>query len=621
MPPTITTAWTEEESAPSKVMSDRAFGFGTLLFFAVVAAALSFFSQSDKLIAVWRTGAFFDTDDAMRLVQVRALLNGQAWFDMTAKLMDPPHGVFLHWSRIVDVPLALLIKGFGLFVAVPLAETLARLVFPFALLVGLFLGMARLATILFGPSARLPAIAATLMSGNGISQFLPGRIDHHAPQIVTLVAMLCAMLTALDPAKARWTALAGVLAGLSLAISLENLPFILLLSVAITLIWIWDGAARAEALRFYGLGLGVGLPLFFAATVAPERYLLPVCDAFGAAHLGAGLIGALGCCGLALGTLQLPERWQRCVAALAVGAVAAAFVAIAYPACLHDPFRAVDPLVREIWMSTVEEALTFKRLAEQDPISAGTSLMPVVLGLVACLVAACANEGRLRRQFLLVGGLVAVGLLLALWQIRVFTSITAIALCGALYVVTSARDWSQRRGWTTITSLTLLLLFPFTATAWAIALPRILPNVSAKGMAAPTAPSETFDACLAPAAFNALRTLTPGPTMAPIDVGSFLLVHTDLSVFAAAYHRNNDGNRFDYDLMAAKPDRAEAMARTRHVAYVMTCAGLGETLDLAQRFPGGLADALVSRKTPAWLEKVDLTGTPFHVFRVLPPTR
>src|ERR1039458_7159007 len=58
-----------------------------------------------RVPAVWQTGAFFDSDDAMRLVQVRSLLAGQPWFDMTSYRLDPPAGVFMHWSRVVDVPL------------------------------------------------------------------------------------------------------------------------------------------------------------------------------------------------------------------------------------------------------------------------------------------------------------------------------------------------------------------------------------------------------------------------------------------------------------------------------------------------------------------------------------
>ena len=58
-----------------------------------------------RLLAVWQTGAFFDPDDAMRMVQVRDLMAGQGWFDLTAHRINPPQGLFLHWSRVVDVPL------------------------------------------------------------------------------------------------------------------------------------------------------------------------------------------------------------------------------------------------------------------------------------------------------------------------------------------------------------------------------------------------------------------------------------------------------------------------------------------------------------------------------------
>src|SRR4051812_17445009 len=56
-------------------------------------------------------GGVFDamaTDDAMRLVQVRDLIGGQGWFDLFQHRLDPP-GASMHWSRVVDVPLAALI--------------------------------------------------------------------------------------------------------------------------------------------------------------------------------------------------------------------------------------------------------------------------------------------------------------------------------------------------------------------------------------------------------------------------------------------------------------------------------------------------------------------------------
>ena len=57
-----------------------------------------------------RPGADQDlsTDDAMRLVQVRDLLAGQGWFDLTQYRLNPPDGVAMHWSRLIDLPIAIL---------------------------------------------------------------------------------------------------------------------------------------------------------------------------------------------------------------------------------------------------------------------------------------------------------------------------------------------------------------------------------------------------------------------------------------------------------------------------------------------------------------------------------
>ena len=53
---------------------------------------------------------FPDPDDSLRLVQVRDLLAGQGWFDLHAHRVDPlDGGVLMHWSRLVDLPIAAVI--------------------------------------------------------------------------------------------------------------------------------------------------------------------------------------------------------------------------------------------------------------------------------------------------------------------------------------------------------------------------------------------------------------------------------------------------------------------------------------------------------------------------------
>ena len=60
----------------------------------------------------WSLG---DTDDNMRLMQVRAWMAGQDWYDLRQYRMNPAVGFDIHWSRIVDLPIAGLILFFRLF--------------------------------------------------------------------------------------------------------------------------------------------------------------------------------------------------------------------------------------------------------------------------------------------------------------------------------------------------------------------------------------------------------------------------------------------------------------------------------------------------------------------------
>jgi hypothetical protein len=62
-----------------------------------------------KAIPTIQEWTFPDPDDAMRLIQVRDWLAGQSWFDVTQYRLNPPAGGPMHWSRLVDLPIAAVI--------------------------------------------------------------------------------------------------------------------------------------------------------------------------------------------------------------------------------------------------------------------------------------------------------------------------------------------------------------------------------------------------------------------------------------------------------------------------------------------------------------------------------
>ena len=53
-------------------------------------------------------------DSAMRLVSVRDLLAGQGWFDLTQSRLGLEGGFEMHWSRLIDTPIAGLVLFFDL---------------------------------------------------------------------------------------------------------------------------------------------------------------------------------------------------------------------------------------------------------------------------------------------------------------------------------------------------------------------------------------------------------------------------------------------------------------------------------------------------------------------------
>jgi hypothetical protein len=152
-----------------------------------------------------------DTDDATRLVQVRGLLAGAPWFDTTLPQIGAPQPLVSHWSRLVDLPLALLIELFALFVGTDRAETATRFVWPLLVLLPLVYVIAEEARrhLAAGPAGRLAAAFAAVVavtSLSGLVQYLPGRIDHHNCMILGAVAGVILAARGFDEPRAGWIA-------------------------------------------------------------------------------------------------------------------------------------------------------------------------------------------------------------------------------------------------------------------------------------------------------------------------------------------------------------------------------------------------------------------------------
>jgi len=166
---------------------------------------------------------FADNDDAMRMVVVRDFLGGQNWFDHMQYRLNTPYGAELHWSRLVDLPIAALV-----ILARPLvgsgAETVAGYLWPLILL-GAFIWInGQLTLRLVGRDGLLPGMLIAAFSVVTFGEFDLGRIDHHSVQIIlTQLAVLFTVDALTRPRSAIW---AGLAVATALAIGTEALPVI-----------------------------------------------------------------------------------------------------------------------------------------------------------------------------------------------------------------------------------------------------------------------------------------------------------------------------------------------------------------------------------------------------------
>ncbi len=395
---------------------------------------------------------------------------------------------------------------------------------------------------------------------------------------------------------------------LSVAISLENLPFMAVIVAALVLTWIARGTASGPMLRSFGLALAATATVLFVALVSPARYGVVSADAFSLPHWLAAVLGGAGCAALPAWRLSSPQH--RIAATACVGVAAAGLVAALCPGVLASPFAQLDPVVRSVWLARVTEALPLTTAVRLHPQAATLIVLPLLVGLGGILLAAVRSEGLRRGAWLTIAGLTLVGLVGALWEVRVIASATPLALLGGVWAFNAVAGSAETAKPSLARAVgAFFVLFPFAPMAWALV---PTPDESVSTSQA----TKNAEVCREAAHVTPLAGLAPGLIFAPIDSGSHLLVHTPLSVLGAPYHRNNHGNRTVIDGFSAEGVEAERIVKGTGARYLALCPGQVQAEALTARNPDGLAAQLLAGHIPSWLEKHDVPGTPYLVFDV-----
>jgi hypothetical protein len=549
-----------------------------------------------------------DPDDAMRLVEVRDLLAGQGWYDLVQHRLNPPDGVAMHWSRLVDAPIAAMILLLGPFLGPETAERWAVLLWPLVPALPLIAAAGAVGGRLAGRAGTVLALAGAALTVPLVRLFVPGRIDHHNVQMALAMVLIAALVWM--PRRAAAVA-AGVASALSLAVGLETAPYVALGGLAVMAGWWAEGPARTPAAITYLAAFAVVATLAMGLTVASGRWLVPACDFISPVY-AVPLWGALA---TALAGRRFGLDGSRRGVATIVGAmalVASVGVAMLEPACLKGPYASVDPRLFWLWMDHLIEARSAFALFRDEPAAAAAVLAAPLAALA--LTPALLFRHADREAAAVVLAALAVAVATALMQVRTlpFAAIFSGPPLAAAAALAVGRFWRFRldRAWA-------YALAGFVANPVALTALAAVPAQALAGPGAASDPHAGERLCTRRAEYRALAALPPGLVLNNIAFGPYVLAETPHRVLAAPYHRNRDGILDTVAAFTGPPDTARALLAGRGVDYVAFCATSLELDHLFEPGSDALAAALKRNAPPSWLAPVpDPGGGATRVYRV-----
>ena len=550
--------------------------------------------------------ALGDTDDNMRMMQVRGLLGGQGWFDLRQYRLNPPVGANIHWSRLVDLPIAGLILLLRPLIGGAAAERWAVGIAPLLPYLLLIFSTSLTVRRLIDPRAYPLAIAALIYAGSTNGMFMPERIDHHGWQLAFLALSVSAVA---DPRRIRGGLTLGLAAALSLAIGLEMLIYLVILAAAMVLFWIVERGER-ERLGGYAVALGGGTAVAFLL-FASYANRTAVCDALSPVWLSDALLGGALLYGLAW---LSPGDWRRRRAlAAAGGLLVAVFHAGMWPHCLTR-LEGVSPEVDRLWLSHVREARPVYRHGAQ--IAALILALPSTGGRGWLLMMWWnrADREKLRRVIAAaLPGLAATALLF--WQTRTGPAAQMLALPGAAAIVWLLVPLVRR------SKSSIVKILGVTAVIVAglgAAVPLAVNYIPQQKRTAREVAIERANRLC-----NSLWGLRPvalqpkGIVFTFVDYGPRLITVTHHDSITGPYHRNGQQIADVMNAFRGSEPQAHALIAKYRSDYLLTCPNSSTTTIFMSEAPNGFYAQLQRGRVPAWLTPVELPrDSPFRMWRV-----
>lgn len=557
-------------------------------------------------------GLFADSDDVMHLVRAMDLLGGQNWFDPVLYRLAPPQGTALHFSRFLDVPLAVLMAlVHWLSGSWSLAGRATAIIWPMLLLPFYFRSVRTLASSFIPPEwTGLTAVFA-LLATSVLFQFSPGRVDHHAPGLLLFAFTFMSVLRWMDrPQDIKLSVGIGLGLALMVALALESLPWVFLLFGWCGLWLIIKGRSHVPSALVMAGSLVSGTALGLLATTEPTSLLRMSLDSYSGFYLVVSGIAFFWMAAVAAATMLWP-MFIRLLIAGVVGAALALFLLWFSPAFALGPLGGVSPRIYELIFAHISEGISLVQYIATDPRNLVTGLYPLLGAIVCYYFLTKADKQSLPRWGLLFLLLLVANGLMLFYQLRFvvmasFLGIVPMTAMGReIWLKINASCAIHRKRLAKVVALFALgPLFSVVAPAVVEGKPLLAGTIFF-----PTQ-QPRMDHCLNmvvgqllsdPAWFGAKqRTI-----MNTISEGSALLLMTPHAVMSAPYHRNVVGIESSLDFFSATEDlKAKEILQRSGSDLVVLCASVPSIYRSKEQGKLSLAQRLVMGQGPTWLEPV-----------------
>ncbi|MGC4252135.1 MAG: hypothetical protein QM605_11950 [Sphingobium sp.] len=562
-----------------------------------------------------------DTDDNIRYVQVKDWLAGQGWFDLRQYRLDPPRGFDIHWSRLVDLPIAGLMLFFRAFVDQGMADRLACAIAPLLPLLLLTLSLGFIARRLAGGNAWIIAALTPLAAQMALSMYAPMRVDHHGWQLALAVTMLAGLI---DRDWLRGGIIAGISTALSLTIGMEMIVYLAAGGALIALRWVFREGAGRRMLP-YAISLTGATSLLFLIFASNANRQM-VCDAISPIWVAIFAAASAGMVLLAL----LPLRsWQaRLGAGLIVGTAVAAFAWANWPQCLSGAYQ-ISPELERLWLANIREAKPLT--AQTRDVAVPLMALPVagLIGLLWALWDSRRDADRLW-AWVTVGLMMLFSTALLFWALRAGPAAQLMAIPPAAWVahrllllMTKGRPVIRAAAWAGMLPLVAFLfaypLYPQVKNSLAALTGEKPKPWRPQAKARTDAIKKANGRCRTLPALEVLDDLPPATIFTMVDLGPRIIATTHHSAVAGPYHRNGAVILDIHHAFDGLADAFRPIAAKHHATYLLICPNFPEGTIYQARSPRGFYADLMRGKVPGWLHPVTIrsgTTLPYTLYKI-----